>query len=46
MHVLRNIVIECRADGVFAAIVAGLGAWSILSLVLLALNIVDLFPRP
>lgn len=46
MRMFRDIATECRADRIFAALVAALGAWSPLSVTLLALNLLDLFPRP
>ena len=44
MRIFRVVASECRADRVFLAMVAGLGAWSALSLALLALTLLDLFP--
>ena len=46
MRVFRDIATECRGDRVVATMVAGLVAWSAVSLGLLALNLLDLFPRP
>lgn len=42
MIVFRHIAAECRDDRVFALMVLGIGAWSALSLALLALNVLDL----
>ncbi|WP_200945583.1 hypothetical protein [Methylobacterium sp. Leaf456] len=46
MTVFRRIAAECRADRVFAPMILGLGSWSALSPVLLALNVLDPLPAP
>lgn len=44
MSVLRHIAAECRADRAFAMMIVALGSWSAISLALLALNALNLFP--
>lgn len=43
MQILRQILDECRADRVFALMIVTLGAWSAISVLLLALNIPEPF---
>ena len=45
MNVFRHIAAACRADRVFAVMVLALGAWSVVSLALLALNALNLLPE-
>lgn len=42
MTVFRHIAAEFRTDRAFRLMILGLGSWSVLSLALLALNLLDL----